>query len=70
MALGRFFVPRAGSAISRCADELGGRVVLREIKALLGLAPKVQPVVNYLPTVREVEARRAAQLLDPRRSFR
>lgn len=44
--------------------------MLREIKALLGLAPKAQPVINYLPTVREAEARRAARLLTPRRAVR
>ena len=44
--------------------------MLREIKALLGLAPKTQSVVLYLPTVREAEARRAAGLMAPRRVIR
>lgn len=44
--------------------------MLREIKALLGLAPQAQPVVLYLPTVREAEARRAARLIGPRHATR
>jgi hypothetical protein len=41
--------------------------MLRELKALLGLAPKAQPVTLYLPTIREAEARRAARLVPTRR---
>ena len=44
--------------------------MLRELKALLGLAPKARPVTLYLPTVREAEARRAARLTAPRRTPR
>ena len=34
--------------------------MLKQLKALLGLAPRVRPGVLYLPTIREAEARRAA----------
>jgi uncharacterized Zn finger protein len=39
--------------------------MLKQLKALLGLSPRVQPAVVYLPTIREAEARRRAALARP-----
>jgi hypothetical protein len=44
--------------------------MLKQLKALLGLSPRVQPAIVYLPTIREAEARRRAALTRPNRPRR
>ena len=39
--------------------------MLLKLRMLIGLAPRVQPGVLYLPTIRQAEARRAARIQRP-----
>src|SRR5215216_4523364 len=53
-----FFAPSTGRRLASRRGAGGGRTMPRWMRALLGLRPRVEPVVLYLPRVRETLAPR------------